>query len=138
MFNISKKFRNINESSTSTISVQLLCYKCHKVNFCCGGSFIDSPDWIKKKKATTNPKNTDGKCFQYTVTVALNYEEIESHPEWVSNIKPFINKYNWEGINYPSKVDDWKTFEEKIFYILKKKKYIQLISQKLIRSVKNK
>ena len=27
-------------------------------------------------------------------TVALNYEEIESHPERVSNIKPFINKYN--------------------------------------------
>ena len=49
-----------------------------------------------------------------------------------------MNKYNWEGINYPSKVDDWKTFEEKIFYILKKKKYIQLISQKLIRIVKNK
>ena len=106
MFNISKKFRNINGSSTSTISVQLLYYKCHKVNFCLGGSYIDSPDWIKKKKATTNPKNTDDKCFQYTVTVALNYEEIESHPERVSNIKPFINKYNWEGINYPSKVDD--------------------------------
>ena len=26
--------------------------------------------------------------------VALNYEEIQSHPERVSNIKPFINKYN--------------------------------------------
>ena len=86
--------------------VQLIYCKCHKVNFCRGGSYIDSPDWIKKKKATTNPKNTDNKCFQYTVTVALNYEEIESHPERVSNIKPFINKYNWEGINYPSKVDD--------------------------------
>ena len=22
----------------------------------------------------------------------------------------FINKYNWNGINYPSKIDDWKTF----------------------------
>ena len=28
----------------------------------------------------------------------------------VSNIKLFINKYNWKGINYPSKIDDWKTF----------------------------
>ena len=28
-------------------------------------------------------------------------EEIESHPERVSNIKTFINKYNWKGINYP-------------------------------------
>ena len=45
-------------------------------------------------------------------TVALNYEEIKYRPERVSNIKPFINKYNWEGIIYPSKLDDWKRFEK--------------------------
>ena len=58
-------------------------YKCHKVSFIRGGSYIDSADWIKKKKATINPKNTDDKCFQYVVTIALNYEETESHPERV-------------------------------------------------------
>ena len=31
--------------------VQLIYCKCHKVNFCRGGSHIDSPDWIKKKKS---------------------------------------------------------------------------------------
>ena len=51
-------------------SVELMYYKCHKVNFKRGGSHIDSPDWIKKKKATINPKNTDDKCFQYAATVA--------------------------------------------------------------------
>ena len=30
----------------------------------------------------------------------------------VSNIKPFTRKYNWKGINYPPKIDDWKTFEK--------------------------
>ena len=59
-----------------------------------------------------NLKNADDECFQYAATVALNYEETESHPERVSNIKPFINKYNWKGINYPSKIDNWKTFEK--------------------------
>ena len=93
-------------------SVQLMYYKCHKVDFMRGGSYIDSPDWIKKKKATVNPKNTDDKCFQYAATVALNYEEIKWNPERVSNIKPFINKYNWKGTNYPSKIDDWKTFQK--------------------------
>ena len=39
-------------------SVQLLYYECHKINFKRGGSYIDSPDRIKKKKATINPKNT--------------------------------------------------------------------------------
>ena len=38
--------------------------------------------------------------------------EIESHPKRVSNIKPFIIKHKWKGINYPSKIDDWKTFEK--------------------------
>ena len=33
-------------------SVQLMYYKCHKVNFKSGDSYIDSPDWIKKKKST--------------------------------------------------------------------------------------
>ena len=37
-------------------SVQLLHYKCHKINFKRGGSYICSPEWIKKKKATINPK----------------------------------------------------------------------------------
>ena len=29
-----------------------------------------------------------------------------------SKIKPFINKYNWKEINYPSGKDDWKKFEK--------------------------
>ena len=34
--------------------VQLLYCKCHKINSNSGGSYVDSPDWIKKKKATIN------------------------------------------------------------------------------------
>ena len=30
-------------------SVQLMYYKCREVNFKCGGWYIDSPDWIKRK-----------------------------------------------------------------------------------------
>ena len=40
-------------------SVQLMYYKCHKVSFICGGSYVDCPDWIKTIKATINPKITD-------------------------------------------------------------------------------
>ena len=39
--------------------------KCHKVKFKRGGSYIDSTNWMKKKKATTSPKTEDDKCFQY-------------------------------------------------------------------------
>ena len=93
-------------------SVQLMHYKCHKVRFKRGGSYIDSLDWIKNKKATINPKNEDDKFYQFAATVALNYEKIEPHPKRVSNIKLFINKYTLEGINYPSKIDDFKKFEK--------------------------
>ena len=93
-------------------SVQMMYYRCYKEHFRGSGSYIDSPDWIKKEKATVNPKNTDGECFQYAVTVALNYEEINWNTERVSNIKPVLNKYKWKGINYASKTDDWKTFEK--------------------------
>ena len=32
--------------------------------------------------------------MEYTATVALSYEEIKWNPESVTNVKPFINKYN--------------------------------------------
>ena len=44
--------------------VYLLHYKCHKINTNCGGSYIDSPSWIKSNKATINPiRKNDNKCF---------------------------------------------------------------------------
>ena len=54
----------------------------------------------------------------------------------VSNIKPFMNRYNWKGINYPTKRDDWKTLEKN--NILEKKKYVQHIFQNITQPVKNK
>ena len=73
--------------------VHLLYYKYHKINPNSGGSYINSPDWIKK--ATINPINkNDNKSFQYAVTAVLNYEEITKDPQRIAitKIKPFINK----------------------------------------------
>ena len=84
------------------------------------------------------------KCFQYSVTVSLNYAEIKWNAENVSNIKPFINKHKWKGINYPSKQMIGKRLTKIIrplllvFCILKKKKYVHLIFQKLFWIVKKK
>ena len=47
--------------------VQLLHYKFHEINLKRGGSYKDSPDWIKTKKATINPVNKkDNKLFNMT------------------------------------------------------------------------
>ena len=45
----------------------------------------------------------DNKCFQYAVTARLNHKEINKDSQRITKIKPFIDKYIWEGINYPSK-----------------------------------
>ena len=83
--------------------VHLLYHKFHKINPNCGGLYIDSPDWIKNKKATTNSINKkENKFFQYAVLVAFNHEKIKKDPQRITKIKPFINKYNWEGINFSS------------------------------------
>ena len=93
-------------------SVDLLSYHIHKTNLKRGKSYIKSPEWILNKRATINLKNKDNKCFQYSITVALNHQNIENHPERISNIKPFIDKYNWKGIDFPAGIKDWKKFEE--------------------------
>ena len=44
----------------------------HKIDLRRGASFIDTPDWLKPKKATINPQNNDDVyCFMYAVTIAL-------------------------------------------------------------------
>ena len=65
--------------------VYFLYYKYHRINPNRGGSYIGSPDWIKSKKVTLNPINKKGnRCFQYAVTVVLNYEEIKKGPQRIA------------------------------------------------------
>ena len=61
--------------SLSSIIFIYLYYKCQKINPSRGESHIDSPDWIKNKKATINLINKKDKKFQYDVIVVLNHEE---------------------------------------------------------------
>ena len=91
--------------------VNSLYYDFNKTSINRGGSYIDSPQWLKNKKSTINPKNNDDKCFQYAVTLALNLNRIDNHPERISKIKPFIDQYNWKDIDFLAMIQDWKKFE---------------------------
>ena len=91
--------------------VNFLYCDFNKISLNRGESYIDSPKWIKNKKSTINPKNNDYKCFQYAVTLALNFDKINKHPQRVPKIKPFINQYNWSDIDFPSTSKDWQKFE---------------------------
>ena len=78
--------------------IDLLCYELYKISLNRGGLYIDSPEWLKNKKTTINPKNNDDNCFQYPLTVTLNYQSVKKDPQRISKIKPFIDQYNWEEI----------------------------------------
>ena len=92
--------------------VVLLRYKFHKIGLRRGGSYIDFPKWIKNKKGTVNPKNENDKCFIYAIIASLNHDKIDNHPERISNLKPYINGYNWHGLEFPAKPSDWRKFEQ--------------------------
>ena len=82
-------------SSFTFECIDLLEYHLHQISLNKGSSYIESPDWIKNKEVTINPKNIKGNnYFQYAITPALNYQNIDHHPERICKLKPFINNYN--------------------------------------------
>ena len=91
--------------------VNFLYFDFNKISLNRGGSYIDSPEWLKDKKSTINPKNNDGKSLQCAATLALNLDKIKKDPQRITKIKPFVDQYNWKDIDFPSTSKDWKKFE---------------------------
>ena len=93
--------------------VDLLEYHFHKVTLKRGSSYIPSPEWINNRKSTINPQNTEDKnCFQYSIVAMLNYQSIPNNPERISNLKPFIDNYNWNDLEFPAGHKDYSAFEK--------------------------
>ena len=74
-----------------------------------GGSYISLPEFIKKKKAITNIKNEDNKCFLWSILRYLHPKEI--HGERLTDLKKYENDLNFKQINFPVKVKDITKFE---------------------------
>ena len=91
--------------------VNYLFYDLNRITISKGGSYIESPKWLTDKKCTINQKNNNNKCFQYATTLALNFNNIDKHPQRISKIKPFIDNYNWNDIKFPTAKKDWNKFE---------------------------
>ena len=91
--------------------INCLYYDLNRITISKGGSYIESPKWLKDKKCVVNQKNNDSKCFQYAATLALNLNNIDRNPQRTAKIKPFINNYKWNDINFPATKKDWNKFE---------------------------
>ena len=71
-------------------------------------SELNSLGWVRgKKEAIINNDNS----FQNALDDVLTYQTIQTNPERISKLKPYINKYNWEGIEFLAGPKDWIKFE---------------------------
>ena len=78
LHNYQEELKKIKGSDFNFESVELMDYKLHRVRLKRGESYIKSPEWLVNKRGTINPKNKkNDKCFQYALTLALNYNEIK-------------------------------------------------------------
>ena len=89
-------------------SVDLMDYKLHKVSLKRGGSYIKSPEWLINKRAIKNPKNEmDNKCFQYALTLALDYSKTKKR-----ELENIFRKIKHEDTDFLSQQIDWENFEQ--------------------------
>ena len=58
----------MNGSEFEFDGVNFLYYDFNKTTINRGGSYIDSPKWLKDKKSTINAKNNDHKCFTFNIS----------------------------------------------------------------------
>ena len=113
--NMKKTYKiKLEDPSLNFMALTFLYYDFNKTSINKDGSYIDSPKWLKDKKSTINPKTNDDKCFQYAIKLALNLDKIKKDPQRVSKIKSFIEKYNWEEIDFPSTSKDWKKWNNEL------------------------
>ena len=74
-------------------------------------SELNSSGWLQGKK-DAKIHNNDNTDFQNALDDSLNYQTIDKDPQRISKLKPYINKYDWEGIDFPAGPKEWKKFEK--------------------------
>ena len=101
-------------SSFSYESVEECNIHFNKIDLRRGASYIETPKWLKSKKATINPKNThDVYCFMHAITIALYHNELGTNPERISKkLLAYAQKFNWHEIDFPACFADYAIFEK--------------------------
>ena len=85
----------------------------HRLNLTRGSSYIPLPDWLTKKKAIINPKNSDMECFKWAVIAAMKWEEIDRNHQRISKLRKYESDLDWDGIEFPASFRDIRRFESK-------------------------
>ena len=70
---------------------------------------LHSSESLRSKKESINSKDN---CFQNSLNDSLDYQTIKTHPEKITKVMPYINKYNWKDIKFPSENENWKSLNK--------------------------
>ena len=85
----------------------------HRLNLTRGSSNLPLPDWLAKKGAIINPKNSDMECFKWAVIAAMKWKDIGDHPERISKLRRYEDDFNWTGIKFSASFRDINKFESR-------------------------
>jgi hypothetical protein len=74
-----------------------------------GSSYIPLPKKLKTKKAIITVKNTDNKCFMWSILAALHpaAQHVDRQPHYMQ----FENELDFSGIEFPVTIDKIGKFE---------------------------
>ena len=85
----------------------------HRLNLTRGSNYMPLPDWLARKGAIINPKNSDMECFKWAVISAMKWKDIDNHPERISKLRRYEDDFDWTGIKFPASFRDIKRFESR-------------------------
>ena len=123
----------------------------HRLNLARGSSYIPLPDWLMKKKAIINPRNSDMECFNWAIIAAMKWEEVGNNPERISKLKRYEEEFDWNGLEFPVSFRDINKFErnneigvnilaignKKTYICRKGKDYDRIVNLMLMTDVEN-
>ena len=73
----------------------------HQLNLTRSSSYLPLSPGLARRKTIINPNNDDNECFKWAVFALLEFANIKSHPERISNLIKFSNNYDWSGLEFP-------------------------------------
>ena len=76
-----------------------------------GSNYVPLPSKLKTKKAIINIKNSDNKCFMWSVLAGIHEVPLHSHPERLRHYQQFQDELDFTGIEFPVTVDKIGKFE---------------------------
>ena len=85
----------------------------HRLNLTRGSSYIRLPDWLAKKGAIINPKNSDMEYFKWAVIAAMKWRDIDNHPKRISKVRRYEDDFDLTGIKFLASFRDIKIFESR-------------------------